>query len=172
VKPEYVGCASLSEALRVVAGLAAATVVFDVEPLIAHWDTGQDALDEGVKRVLAEIAPLPSVLVLCFATNSSRRPSFLPASGKPEVIYIASAGKPLHTAPYKSFPAPGVLIGDQVLTDGILARRLGYTFVHCMPAVAEVPPGPWLLQRSGQLIQRRLFTGAGKKDRQPPHDQA
>lgn len=155
-----------------VAGLAAATVVFDVEPLIAHWDTGQEALDEGVKRVMAEVAPLPSVLVLCFSTNSSRRPSFLPASGKSQVIYIASARKPLRTAPYKNFPTPGVLIGDQVLTDGILARRLGYTFVHCLPAVAEVPRGPWLLQQSGQLIQRRLFTEMGKKDTQPPHNPA
>lgn len=153
--------------MRVVAKLAAATVVFDVEPLIAHWDTGQEALDQGVKRVLAEVAPLPAVLVLCFATNSSRRPSFLPVSQKPRLVYIASAGKPFRSGRYKNFPTPGVLIGDQVLTDGILARRLGYTFIHCLPAVAEVPRGPWLLNRSGQLIHRWLFPEAGEKDTKP-----
>lgn len=154
--------------MRVVAGLAAATVVFDVEPLIAHWDTGQEALDQGVKRVLAEVALLPAVLVLCFSTNSSRRPSLLPVSQKPRLVYIASAGKPFRSERYKDFPTPGVLIGDQILTDGILARRLGYTFIHCLPAVVEVPRGPWLLNRSGQLARRWLFPEADKKDTKPP----
>ncbi|HEY7430527.1 MAG TPA: hypothetical protein VH641_07330 [Streptosporangiaceae bacterium] len=161
MKPGYVRCDSLAEALQVAARLAAKTVVLDVEPQIAHWETGQETLDHGVKRLLDDIAALPGVAVVCFATNARRRPSFTPASQKFQVFYFASAEKPFRISRFKSFPTPGVLIGDQILTDGVLARRLGYTFVHCMPAVAEAPRGPWLLNRSGQLVRRLLFTEPG-----------
>ena len=150
------------------ARLAAATAVFDIEPLIAHWDTGQQALDEGVQRVLTGAESLPDLLVLCFATNSRRRPSAIPARQKFRVSYIALAAKPFRTARYREFPVPGVLIGDQVLTDGVLARRLGYTFVHYLPAQEQVPRGPWLLNRCGQLIRRLLFPGANVTAAQPP----
>jgi hypothetical protein len=32
-----------------------------------------------------------------------------------------------------------VVIGDQVATDGMLARRLGYTFLHYRPGLERVP---------------------------------
>jgi predicted HAD superfamily phosphohydrolase YqeG len=168
MKPGYVRCGSLDEALRVVAGLAAATVVLDVEPLIAHWDTGQQALDRGVRRILAEVEPLPAVRLVCFSTNSRRRPSFDPASQRFRVIYVALAAKPFRTTHYRTFPAPGALIGDQILTDGLLARRLGYTFVHYQPSVDEVPRGPWLLNRFGNLILRLLFPRRDATATQPP----
>jgi predicted HAD superfamily phosphohydrolase YqeG len=168
MKPGYMRCGSQDQALRAVAGLAAATLVIDVEPLIAHWDTGQQALDRGLRRILAEVEPLPAVRLVCFSTNSRRRPSFTPASQRFRVLYLALAGKPFRTAHYRMFPAPGALIGDQILTDGLLARRLGYTFVHYQPAVDEVPAGPWLLNRFGHLILRLLFPGADAAATQPP----
>ncbi len=41
--------------------LSAKTMIFDVEPLVAYWDGGQEALDQGISRVLSEVAVLPSV---------------------------------------------------------------------------------------------------------------
>jgi len=105
--------------------LSARTMIFDVEPLVAYWDGGQEALDQGVVRVLSEVSVLPALQVLCFATNSSRRPSVVPSGAGLRVVYLASAGKPMRTAAYRGFPRPGMVIGDQVATDGILARRLG-----------------------------------------------
>jgi hypothetical protein len=53
-----------------------------------------------------------------------------------------------------------VVIGDQVATDGILARRLGYAFVLHRPP-GRIPAGPRLMNRLGQLVRPLLFTRAG-----------
>jgi len=137
--------------------LAAKTVIFDVEPLVADWDSGQEVLDRGIARVLDQLTTIPGVLLVCFATNSSRQPSVLPQRPGMQVEYVTSARKPLWIAPYRDFPRPGVVIGDQVLTDGLLARRLGYTFLHYSPAPAAMPRGPKLLSRVGGLVRPVLF---------------
>jgi hypothetical protein len=81
--------------------LAARTLIIDVEPLVASWDTSQDLLDRGVAVTLAQAASLPEVRVVCFATNSARTPSAVPASEGVRVLYLASARKPLSTDPYR-----------------------------------------------------------------------
>jgi predicted HAD superfamily phosphohydrolase YqeG len=135
-------------------------MVLDVEPLIAYWDSGQDALDQGVARVLSEVAAAPTVQVVCFATNSLRRPSTTPSAPGVRVVYLASAGKPFRTAPYRDFPRPGMVIGDQIPTDGILASRLGYTFVLVNPELMDIPTGPRLMRAGGRLVRPLLFTRA------------
>lgn len=149
----------LGDAARRAGELSARTVVFDVEPLVAYWDSTQESLDEGIARVLAEIAKLPMVEVVCFSTNSHRRPSIVPSAADVRVVYLASAAKPLRTTPYQGFPRPGVVIGDQVGTDGILARRLGYAFIQLV-APGGIPPGPRLMAAAGRLVQPLLFTEA------------
>jgi hypothetical protein len=143
--------------LRRVRELSARTVVIDVEPLIAYWDSGQDALDRGLGPVLARVGAVPGLEVVCFATNSLRRPSDVPGVAGARVIYLASAGKPLRTAPYRAFPRPGVVIGDQVATDGILAWRLGYTFLQYLPPLGHTPIGPRLMYLFGRLARPLLF---------------
>jgi predicted HAD superfamily phosphohydrolase YqeG len=135
----------------------AQTVVLDIEPLIATWNSSQYLLDQGIARILTKIAALPSVKVVCFATNSARRPSGVPRIPGKQVVYLASARKPLHTEPYLSLPRPGVVVGDQVVTDGVLARRLGYTFLHIRPPIREMPVGPMLFRRCGELLRPLLF---------------
>lgn len=76
------------------------------------------------------------------------------------MIYLASAGKPFRIAPYRDLPRPGMVIGDQVATDGILARRLSYTFVLLDPQLSEVPFGPRLMGAGGRLVRPVLFTRA------------
>src|SRR3954452_12690556 len=100
----YERLTELDEVLHRARQLTARTVIFDIEPLVAYWDSGQAALDRGVALVLSQVETVPSVQVLCFATNSVRRPSGLPPDGGVRMIYLASAGKPLRIAPYRSFP--------------------------------------------------------------------
>jgi hypothetical protein len=95
--------------------------------------------------------------VVVFATNSARRPSAVPACDGIQVRYLASAGKPLRTAPYHDLPRPGAVAGDQLPTDGILAYRLGFTFLHYAPKLTGVPFGPALMHRWGELVRPVLF---------------
>jgi predicted HAD superfamily phosphohydrolase YqeG len=158
MRSRYERFAGLDEALARVQQLSVQTVIFDIEPLIAHWDSGQEALDQGVAQALNRTAAVPGVKVICFSTNSLRRPSVMPAAG-PEVrvVYLAMAGKPLRTSWYEDFPRPGAVIGDQVATDGILARRLGYTFLECSPP-DHMPARPRMMHGLGSLVRPLLFT--------------
>lgn len=158
MRARYERHTELDETLRRVRELSARTVIFDVEPLVAYWDGGQDALDQGIDRVLAQLADAPELRVACFATNSLRRPSRHPQVTGVRVIYVAAAGKPLRTAAYQGFRRPGVVIGDQVATDGVLARRLGYVFLHYCPHLDRTPAGPRLMHQCGRLVRPLLFT--------------
>jgi len=141
--------------------LSVKTMIFDIEPLVAPWNSSQQALDRGIAQVLSEVRTVPSVRVVVFATNSARRPSALPADSGLQVRYLASAGKPLRTAPYRDLPRPGAVIGDQLPTDGILAYRLGYKFLHYSPPLADTPIGPKLMHRWGQVVRPVLFRRQG-----------
>jgi predicted HAD superfamily phosphohydrolase YqeG len=157
VKAAYDRAADLDGLLRKAGELGAKTLVFDVEPLVAYWDNGQEALDRGVAKVVAKAAAVPGVAVVCFATNSLRRPTALPSDAGVRVVYLAGARKPLRTAPYASFPRPGVVIGDQIATDGLLARRIGYAFLHYSPPGLHLPWGPRLLHYGGRAVRPLVF---------------
>lgn len=152
--------AELRETLARARELAVRTLIFDVEPLVAWWDSGQESLDRGVTAIVAHVVKeVPEVRMVVFATNSARRPSEVPSVPGVGVIYLASAGKPVRISPYRAFPRPGAVIGDQAATDGLLALRLGYAFLHWSPAMTGVPLGPRLMGLLGglawPLIRRR-----------------
>lgn len=161
MRAEYERAGGLDAALSRVEELSARTVVFDVEPLVAYWDSGQEELDQGVARLTLRASQLPKVQLVCFATNSDRRPQAVPRSAGVRVVYLASAGKPVRIAPYRGFPRPGVVVGDQVATDGLLARRLGYAFVQYRPPLDEIPAGPRLLLQLGHLLRPVAFRRSG-----------
>jgi hypothetical protein len=168
----YERVTSLAELFARIGELALATLVFDIEPLVAPWNGGQQGLDRGVAEVLGLAETVPSVRAVVFSTNSSRRPSVLPTAGPADVgrgdgaglrvEYVVSAAKPLRIAPYRGLPQPGAVIGDQLPTDGILAYRLGYLFLHYDPPYGQVPIGPRLMHRWGRVVRPVLF------GRQPP----
>ena len=133
------------------------TMIFDIEPLVAWWDSSQESLDKGIAAIVAGLGQVPEVRAVVFATNSARRPSWIPSVSGVQVLYFASAGKPLRTAPYRDLPRPGAVIGDQVPTDGLLAYRLGYTFLHWNPRLTGVPLGPRLMHLLGRLAQPVFF---------------
>ena len=158
MRSRYERLIGLDEALDRIAQLSVQTVIFDIEPLVAHWESSQQALDEGVAHVLSRVGAVPGLKVICFSTNSLRRPSATPnAHTQARVVYLAMAGKPLRTSQYRDFPRPGAVIGDQVATDGILARRLGYTFLECRPP-EDLPAGPRMMHGLGSLVRPLLFT--------------
>jgi hypothetical protein len=151
--------------LRRAGELSAKTIIFDVEPLVAPWNGSQEALDRGVITVLDQVASaVPGLDAVCFATNSARRPSAVPARAGIQVTYLAFAGKPLRTAPYRKLPRPGIVIGDQPATDGLLACRLGYTFLHYCPPMTDAPIGARLMQLCGRLVLPSLARSQRNRD--------
>jgi predicted HAD superfamily phosphohydrolase YqeG len=159
--PPYEGFADSDELARRVARLSARTAILDIEPVVAVWNGSQQALDEGLALVARQQAEVPGLAVVCFATNSARLPSSIPKIPGIRMEYVAGARKPVRTAPYQGLPRPGVVIGDQVMTDGLLARRLGFTFLHYRPRIARMPPGPLLLYGLGELLRPLVF-GRGR----------
>ena len=141
--------------------LSLPTLIFDVEPLVAWWDSGQQALDEGLAGLVGQLDQVPAVRAVVFATNSARRPSAVPSLPGVAVSYLASAGKPLRTAPYRGLPRPGAVVGDQLPTDGLLAWRLGFAFLHWDPGTAGVPAGPRLMHQVGRLARPLFFRQDG-----------
>ena len=158
MRSRYESHTELDDVLDRARKLQVRTMIVDIEPLVSWWDNSQESLDWGVAMVVGKVSTLPSMRALVFATNSARRPSAIPAERDIEVIYLTSAGKPLRTAPYRGLPQPGAVVGDQVPTDGLLARRLGFTFLHYQPRLGDVPLGPKLMHRLGQLALPLLFS--------------
>jgi hypothetical protein len=153
--------ASLDDVLNRVARLSARTVILDVEPLVARWDSGQNSLDQGVGLVTGLMTEVPGLRVVCFATNSRRGPSALPSAGGVRVVYLTAARKPVRVSPYAGFPRPGVVVGDQVATDGVLARRLDNAFLQYRPQLEGTPRGSRLMNYCGRLVRPLLFTRPG-----------
>ena len=154
---DYVRVTGLSALFAEARELSVRTMIFDVEPLVAPWHGSQESLEHGIAAILGHARTVPSVRVVVFATNSARRPSAVPASDGLQVRYLASAAKPLRTPPYHGLPRPGAVAGDQLPTDGILAYRLGFTFLHYAPELADVPLGAALMHRWGKLVRPVLF---------------
>jgi predicted HAD superfamily phosphohydrolase YqeG len=159
VTARYERFVSPRDVLTRAADLSARTYVVDVEPLVASWHSAPQQLDDGVARIAGQLCAIAGVRVVCFATNSARRPAAIPTSSTARVLYLASARKPLATGLYRDLPRPGVVIGDQVVTDGALARRLGFTFLHYCPEAATMPVGPRLMRYCGWLLLPVLFPG-------------
>lgn len=163
MRAEYQPVLDAADVPSLIRQRSARTVIIDIEPLIAPWDSGRDALDEGVARFVGQARTIGCLRVVCFATNSARLPSALPDVAGLQVEYLASARKPLRTTPYKGMPVPGVVVGDQIATDGMLAARIGFTFLHYRPRPSSMPGGPLLLFRCGEVLRPVLFRSSNSR---------
>lgn len=151
--------ASWPAAVRAVADCGAASVIVDVEPAVAAWDTDAATLKEGLEHVTSELAHLATVREIVFLTNSPRLappPPPPPSAGARAFTYRARARKPWRLWSLQELRAPVVVIGDQILTDGLLAHRLGADFVH-MPHHGRVPWWPAAQAFAGRFLRRLLF---------------
>jgi predicted HAD superfamily phosphohydrolase YqeG len=142
-------------ALLVVLGkLRPATLVVDVEPLVVPWDSTPtlfaNAADDFAQTMRTSI---PSVISVIYS-NNSRRPRA--ADGKSSIRIVAAARKPWRIRYLRDEPRPVAVIGDQVLTDGLLAWRLGVSFLHWQVA-GPMPHWPRLQRWLGRIVTPFLF---------------
>jgi predicted HAD superfamily phosphohydrolase YqeG len=142
--------------ISLAAELQTRTLVVDVEPLLNAWDaTAEVVITSAIAFANEATARIPSLQALVFATNAKM--SFV--NGQEigdDVLFISAARKPWRTDYVKGGPGPVTVIGDQLLTDGLLARRLGGTFLHWRPC-GHIPAWPRMQTFTGKLIENVFF---------------
>lgn len=157
MKVTYCGLLDRAAVIAWLSDLRPRSVIFDVEPLVAGWNTDDDCLRRGLDDVLDQLQVVPGIDVVGFATNSARRVALEARPGGPEVFYRATACKPFVTAPYRDLPRPAALVGDQIATDGLLAWRLGFAFGHLLPGADGAPLGPRAMRLVGMPLAPLIF---------------
>ena len=55
---DYVPVTGLADLFEKAGELSVQTMIFDVEPLVAPWHSSQEALDQGIARILGDVASL------------------------------------------------------------------------------------------------------------------
>jgi hypothetical protein len=91
-------------------------------------------------------SPIAVRLPLLLTGNPWNRPAPTLAAPRARNSWLASMLYPPRT------------VGDQVPTDGLLARRLGYGFLHYQPQLPGTPRGPRAMRMLGRPLRPILFT--------------
>ncbi|GAA2809934.1 hypothetical protein GCM10010522_29770 [Kribbella solani] len=152
--PRYVR-SSTEDAISTCLGLRPAVLILDAEPLLIDWSAPDGAWNSRWHEVLSRAVD-QGVGAVVVVTNSRRDLSGLiqplPDRGT-SVRLVRRARKPWTTRRTLGLSAAagsGVVCGDVSLTDGLLATRLGFTFVHVQ--AEDPPPLARLQNRCGRLL--------------------
>jgi hypothetical protein len=142
--------------MSMAAELRTRTLVVDVEPLLSPWGAAPESVFAATAAFANEsIAHIPSLKCLFFATNA-RMPFIKTFETDSRFIFISAAHKPWRTNYLNGCPKPITVIGDQVLTDGLLAYRLEGNFLHWRSRCA-VPLWPRVQMMAGRLVESVFF---------------
>lgn len=154
-------CVPVSDAASMLSALTLlqpVTVVVDVEPLILAWGSDSALFPEAASNFVHLISTgSPQVRNIIFATNSARWIQAPPAKSILHTSVVVGARKPVHMSYLRRCGSPIVVIGDQLLTDGLLAVRAGGSFVHWQ-GTTIMPWWPRAQTIMGRLIQPIFFT--------------
>jgi hypothetical protein len=144
--------------LAAVAGLQPATLVVDVEPFVAPWGCSSSAAISGAAE-LSELLVLatPNLRALVFATNARLTTRHELHEELLHVAFVCSACKPWRITYLAGVPQPLVVLGDQIITDGLLAFRLHAQFLHWQ-ASGRLPWWPRLQAIIGAPLVRFIFS--------------
>lgn len=141
--------------------IGAVTAIIDVEPMLVAWnDIDQTYVQDVQERLSTLLSSAPSLSYMILVSNSkSVRPGATEVAGR-TVVTITNAHKPWRVIILRSAPEPVAVIGDQPLTDGLLAWRLGASFVHWQH-LGLVPWWPRFQGMVGAVIVPFLFKTRG-----------
>lgn len=111
--------------------LQPATLVVDIQPFVAPWRASPDAMLSAAAALSEYLAEtLPDLKAVVFATNA--RGGLQPPlrDERVQVTFVSTARKPWRISYVADVPRPIVVLGDQIVTDGLLAFRLRGQFLH------------------------------------------
>ena len=138
--------------------LQPATLVVDVQPFVAPWGCSPDAMVSAAVALSGYLAEaMPNLKTVVFATNA--RPVFrqLLRKERPQVTSASAARKPWRIAYVGDVPLPVVVLGDQILTDGLLPFRLHGKFLHWRVR-DRIPWWPQLQAIIGEVLVQFIFS--------------
>ena len=143
---------SLDEVAEVAASVGEDVVlIFDVDNTLAPQGAEPEALGELVEAAIERFEQDPAVGRVIVMTNGRQR-------GLTQVI--SRGNKPFTTRRRLGLDdstAPVLVVGDQVLTDGLLAWRLRATFLHLVVDEASEDAQQARMRRVGRLAGPFLF---------------
>ena len=126
-------------------------IVFDVDNTLAPQDVPLEEFGRLVNSAIDRVEANPSIARVIALTNGPQR----------EVPRMISRGnKPWTTRRrlgLRGNSAPLVVVGDQVLTDGLLAWRLGATFLHLVIDDETEDRRQTVMRRIGSIVGVMLF---------------
>lgn len=141
---------------------AATHLIVDVDGTLLPFD-GVRAADPAVGR-LRELLAARHPHAVCVATNASGAVRLEAEYAGVPVSYVRRANKPWTRRAVLDLPCATpdepcrrAVVGDQVLTDGLLAVRLDAVFIHVVSPGAHEPPGSRLMRLLGRLLTPLLF---------------
>lgn len=123
-------------------------ILLDVEPLVAPWNAPLVHLEHGLSAAQDRTRGSTKVV---FVSNS--RLQYHPNSP-----HVWGARKPLKVKVNQYISNPHtVVVGDTLLTDGLLAWRLGVPFIEVATTAASRPWWPRIQAQLARPIRRLLF---------------
>jgi predicted HAD superfamily phosphohydrolase YqeG len=130
-------------------------IIFDVDNTLAPQDVPLEEFGRLVNSAIDRVEANPSIARVIALTNGPQR----------EVPRMISRGnKPWTTRRrlgLRGSSAPLVVVGDQVLTDGILAWRLRATFLHLVIDDETEERRQAVMRRIGNIFVVMLFRRTG-----------
>ena len=126
------------------------TRIFDVDGTVVRQGAPPDEFTHAVNRAIGLLEDLQQVDRAIPLTNGAER-------GVPRLV--SRGNKPWTTRRRLGISRTDrvVVVGDQVLTDGVLARRLAIAFIHLVIDDRKEPPAQVRLRRRGRWFERLLF---------------
>ncbi len=132
----------------VAASDGAKVLIFDADNTLAPQGAPVEEFGALVNRAIDRFEASPGVDRVIVITNGPQRdvPNMISRGNKPWTsrrrLGLRGVGSPI------------VVIGDQVLTDGLLAWRLGATFLHLVLEEEKEEPRQLAMRRMGRLVLR------------------
>ena len=133
------------------------TVLIDLEPGVVPWESPLDRVQPAVSSLEEMLDGLP-VRHIGFLVSNTRRCLGGTAFGFPLLTRARKPWTSRHLVPEPGRDLPVVVVGDQWLTDGLLAFRWRGQFVRLTARAADAPWWPRLQTWVGRLVAPVFFT--------------
>jgi hypothetical protein len=126
------------------------TLIFDVDGTVARQGAPPDEFRAVVNSAIDQFEIHPLVDRAIALTNGAERgvPRMISRGNKP---WTSRRRLGIVGVPHL------VVVGDQILTDGVLAWRLGADFIQLLIKDQAEPPDQVRLRRRGRWIERLIF---------------